>query len=39
MRFQYPTNEITTNATNYQAALTSQFGGNDDINGVMWILK
>lgn len=40
MRFQYFDNEKTTNATNYSAALTAQgFGSNDDINGVMWILK
>jgi len=40
MRFQYFDNEKTTNATNYNAALTAQgFGSNDDINGVMWLLK
>ncbi|MGZ3872368.1 MAG: SusD/RagB family nutrient-binding outer membrane lipoprotein [Mucilaginibacter sp.] len=39
LRFQYPTSERTSNATNYNAALQSQYGGNDDINGVMWILK
>jgi len=39
LRFQYPTSEITANAVNYKAALQSQFGGNDDINGLMWILK
>ncbi len=38
-RFQYPSSERTANTTNYNAALTSQYGGNDDINGVMWILK
>jgi hypothetical protein len=38
-RFQYPGPERTANAKNYQAALDAQFGGNDDINGVMWILK
>ena len=38
-RFQYPSTERTANADNYKAALQSQFGGNDDINGVMWILK
>ncbi len=38
-RFQYPDNEKTANTNNYQAALQSQYGGNDDINGVMWILK
>jgi hypothetical protein len=39
MRFQYPINERSANQTNYKAALTSQYGGNDDINGVMWLLK
>jgi hypothetical protein len=37
-RFEYPTSERTVNATNYNKAL-SQFGGTDDINGVMWILQ
>lgn len=35
-RFQYPLSERTAN---YQAALASQYGGNDDINGVMYLLK
>lgn len=39
LRFQYPSAERTANSKNYQAALSSQFGGNDDINGVMYILK
>jgi len=39
MRFKYPGSESTANADNYKAALQSQFGGNDDINGMMWILK
>jgi len=39
MRFQYPSTELSTNTANYKAALTNQFGGNDDINGIMWILK
>lgn len=38
-RFLYPNSERTANTKNYQSALQSQFGGNDDINGVMWILK
>jgi hypothetical protein len=38
-RFQYPVNEKTGNTTNYTTALQSQFNGNDDINGVMWIIK
>lgn len=39
LRFQYPDIEKTANTDNYQAALQSQYGGNDDINGLMWILK
>lgn len=39
LRFQYPDSEKTGNAQNYQSALQSQYGGNDDINGVMWLLK
>ncbi len=39
LRFQYPSNEKTANATNYNSALQSQYGGNDDINGAMWLLK
>lgn len=38
-RFQYFDSEVTSNPENYTEALKSQFGGNDDINGVMWILK
>ncbi|MCR8561086.1 SusD/RagB family nutrient-binding outer membrane lipoprotein [Mucilaginibacter sp. BJC16-A38] len=39
LRFQYPSSERSANGANYTAALASQYGGNDDINGVMWILK
>lgn len=39
LRFQYPGSEISANTDNYNAALQSQFGGNDDINGRMWILQ
>jgi hypothetical protein len=39
-RWQYPSSERTTNASNYNAALKSQFGAeNDDINAEMWIIK
>ena len=39
-RWQYPSSERTTNAVNYHAALTSQFGADtDDINSEMWIYK
>ncbi|TKK65131.1 SusD/RagB family nutrient-binding outer membrane lipoprotein [Ilyomonas limi] len=39
LRWQYPTNEITANNANLQAALQSQYGGNDDINAKMWLIK
>ncbi|HVW95525.1 MAG TPA: SusD/RagB family nutrient-binding outer membrane lipoprotein [Mucilaginibacter sp.] len=39
LRFQYPSSERTANTANYNAALQSQYGGNDDINGTMWLLK
>ncbi|OQP58204.1 hypothetical protein A3860_07720 [Niastella vici] len=39
LRFQYPATEKTANTTNYTKALQTQYSGNDDINGVMWIIK
>ena len=39
LRFQYPSNEITANAANYKAAIQSQYGGSDDINAQMWLIK
>ncbi|HEY0274076.1 MAG TPA: SusD/RagB family nutrient-binding outer membrane lipoprotein, partial [Chitinophaga sp.] len=39
LRFQYNTTERSANEANYNAALTAQYGGNDDINGVMWLLN
>ncbi|WP_375447959.1 SusD/RagB family nutrient-binding outer membrane lipoprotein [uncultured Fibrella sp.] len=38
-RWLYPSNERTTNGDNLKAALTSQYGGNDDINATMWLLQ
>ncbi|TFF38573.1 SusD/RagB family nutrient-binding outer membrane lipoprotein [Mucilaginibacter psychrotolerans] len=38
-RYQYPANERTANATNYNAAVQSQFGGKDDIYQALWIVK
>jgi hypothetical protein len=35
----YPANELSFNRTNLEEALTRQFGGNDDVNEVMWILQ
>lgn len=39
LRFQYPTSEKSVNSANVNAAIQSQFGGNDDINEKMWIIK
>jgi hypothetical protein len=39
LRYQYPASELATNKDNYQAALSSQFGGKDDINAKMWVIK
>jgi hypothetical protein len=39
LRFQYPGSELSANTDNYNQALQTQFGGNDDINGKMWILQ
>lgn len=38
-RFQYPNNEISANGSNLQAALQSQYNGNDDIFALMWLVK
>jgi hypothetical protein len=38
-RFQYPVAETTTNSANLKEALDRQFGGKDDINADMWVLK
>lgn len=39
LRWQYPFTERTANQANYQSSIQSQYSGNDDLNGVMWILK
>ena len=39
LRFQYPIDEASTNPDNYQSAVKSQFGGTDDINGAIWLIK
>jgi Starch-binding associating with outer membrane len=39
LRFKYPASESSANTSNYEASLGSQFAGNDDINGLMWIIK
>ena len=38
-RWKYPQSEFQTNKVNVNAALTSQYGGSDDINATMWLLK
>jgi hypothetical protein len=38
-RWQYPRAEYDNNSTNVQAAVQSQYGGDDDVNGVMWLLQ
>jgi len=38
LRFQYPSDELSTNTANYNAAVQSQYGGDDNINAAMWIL-
>jgi Starch-binding associating with outer membrane len=39
LRYQYPLSESKVNANNLKAAVDSQYGGKDDINSTMWILK
>jgi len=39
LRYQYPSSERTNNQASWKAAVDAQFGGQDDINAVMWILK
>jgi hypothetical protein len=38
-RFLYPTTETATNGENLKAALQSQFGGKDEINENIWVIK
>jgi hypothetical protein len=39
VRWLYPISERNTNTANYQASITSQFAGKDDINEMIWMLK
>jgi hypothetical protein len=39
LRWEYPTDEAVNNATNYNAAIQSQYGGTDLVTGVMWLIK
>jgi hypothetical protein len=38
-RWKYPQSEFQTNKTNVNDALKNQYGGSDDINAKMWLLK
>ena len=39
MRWMYPKSEFDYNKENIEEALQRQFGGSDDVNNLMWILK
>lgn len=39
LRYQYPSGELSTNGNNLKASLQSQYGGNDNINAQMWLIK
>ncbi|OKS87141.1 SusD/RagB family nutrient-binding outer membrane lipoprotein [Mucilaginibacter polytrichastri] len=38
-RWMYPATEAVYNAANYKAAITSQYGGTDDMTKDMWLYK
>jgi hypothetical protein len=38
-RWLYPQDELDNNFENVAEAINRQYGGNDDVNGVMWLLK
>ena len=38
-RWMYPQDELNLNTENVESAVSRQFAGDDDINGVMWLLK
>lgn len=38
-RWMYPQNEVQLNLSNMNDALQRQFNGQDDVNGVMWLLR
>ena len=39
VRWMYPESEADLNQSNLENALQRQFGGQDEINGVMWLLQ
>ncbi len=38
-RWAYPTSEYSVNTVNLKASLQSQYGGADNQNGIMWLIK
>jgi len=38
-RWLYPSKELSNNRAQVEEAITRQFGGNDDVNELMWILQ
>lgn len=38
-RWNYPDTELESNLENVTEAINRQFGGQDDINGLMWVLQ
>jgi hypothetical protein len=38
-RWMYPQDELDNNFDNVAAAINRQYGGNDNVNGEMWLLK
>jgi hypothetical protein len=39
VRWMYPQSELNLNTNNVDAAIQSQFAGDDNINGQMWLVK
>jgi len=39
LRWMYPSTEQSNNGNNLDAAIQSQYAGNDNVNEVMWLLK
>ena len=39
LRWQYPLGELNYNTDNYKAAIQSQYGGSDDLDAKMWLIK
>ena len=38
-RWLYPLSEYDYNPGNLSTSLQNQYGGNDDVNGVMWLIQ